>query len=277
MARGELKRSWETTNINNYNRSRYTFIKKRIYNMEHYRPRLYGDRRTAFEHLTKKQSRVLVIGDLHEPFCLDKYLDFCLDIQARYLTNKTIFIGDIIDSHGWSYHELDPDGLSAGSELSLAIKRIARWYDAFPKADVLIGNHDRMASRKAMSGGVPSAWIKGYNEVLRTPNWNWTDRVVIDDVQYLHGEGGTARTKCRADLQSTIQGHLHTQAYCDHYVGAHYKIFGCQVGCGIDFDQYSFAYAKRGKKPAIGVGVCIGGTTCINELMNLGTQKDTFF
>ena len=34
-------------------------------------------RRVAYENLTKKQSRVLVIGDLHEPFCLDGYLDHC--------------------------------------------------------------------------------------------------------------------------------------------------------------------------------------------------------
>jgi len=29
------------------------------------------------------------------------------------------------------------------------------------------------------------------------------------------------------------------------------------------------AYAKRGKKPAIGCAVIINGTTCINELMHL--------
>ena len=88
--------------------------------------------------------------------------------------HEVIFIGDVIDSHGFSYHEPDPDGLSAGDELKYAIKRIARWYNAFNNStvpngvDVMIGNHDRMAARKAMSGGIPSAWIKSYNEVLKT-------------------------------------------------------------------------------------------------------------
>ena len=136
-------------------------------------------------------------------------------------------------------------------------------------ADVIIGNHDRLIMRKAFSGGIPKVWIKEYKDVLNTPQWNWTDRVVYDNVQYIHGEGGTARTKCRADLMNTVQGHLHTQAYCEWYVGANFKIFGMQVGCGIDHDSYGMAYAKRGKKPAIGCGVVVGGHTAFNVLMNL--------
>ena len=67
-----------------------------------------------------------------------------------------IFIGDLIDSHGWSYHEHDPDGMSAGDELNLAINQIKDWYHAFPDADVCVGNHDRMHARKMFTAGVPS-------------------------------------------------------------------------------------------------------------------------
>jgi hypothetical protein len=52
-------------------------------------------------------------------------------------------------------------------------------------------------------------------------------------------------------------------------VGQNFKIFGTQVGCGIDHDSYAMAYAKRGKKPAIGCAVVIDGNTCVNELMEL--------
>jgi hypothetical protein len=68
---------------------------------------------------------------------------------------------------------------------------------------------------------------------------------------------------------STVQGHLHTQCYVQWFVGQNFKIFGMQVGCGIDNDAYAMGYAKRGKKPAIGCGVVIGGHTAINELMDL--------
>ena len=218
---------------------------------------------------TTKKSRVLVIGDLHAPFDLDSYLDFCKGLRKKYKTNETVFIGDVIDNHYSSYHETDPDGLSGGGELRAAIDHVARWHKAFPKATVLVGNHDRMIMRKAFSSAIPKAWIKDYNEVLGTPGWNWVDRHVIDGVQYIHGEGGTARTRCKADLMSTVQGHLHTQAYTEWVVGANYKVFGMQVGTGIDFDQYAFGYAKRGKKPAVGAGIVIEGKTAINELMDL--------
>ena len=92
---------------------------------------------------------------------------------------------------------------------------------------------------------------------------------MIDKVQYIHGEGGTARTRCKADLMSTVQGHLHTQAYVEHVVGANYKVFGMQVGSGIDFDQYAFGYAKRGKKPAVSAGIVIDGKTALVEMMDL--------
>ena len=88
-------------------------------------------------------------------------------------------------------------------------------------------------------------------------------------MQYIHGEAGTARTKCRADMMNTVQGHLHTQCYTEHYVGQNYRIFE-PVGCGIDHDSYAMAYAKAGKKPAIGcVVVKDNGKLPINIMMEL--------
>lgn len=216
-----------------------------------------------------KGENILIIGDLHEPFCLDGYLEFCKKQYDKYGCTKVIFIGDIIDNHYTSYHETDADGLSGGQELDIAKDKIQRWYKTFPKAYVIIGNHDRMVMRKAQTSAIPQAWIRSYKEVLETPDWEFTDRVVIGDVQYIHGEGGTARTKCKADLMPTVQGHLHTQAYTEWIVGAKFKIFGTQVGCGIDHESYAMAYAKRGKKPAIGCVVMLNESQPINILMEL--------
>jgi metallophosphoesterase superfamily enzyme len=235
------------------------------------RPRLTADEYLFLKknYRTKNGNRVLAIGDLHEPFCLDGYLDFCKEIYSKYQCNKVVFIGDVIDNHFSSYHETSADGLSGGQELDLAIEKLAAWYEAFPIADVTIGNHDRLIMRKAQTGAVPKAWIKEYKEVLGVPGWNFTERVVIDGVQYIHGEAGTAKAKCRADMMSTVQGHLHTQAYTEWFVGANFRIFGMQLGCGIDHNSYAMAYAKAGKKPAIGCGVIIDGDVAINELMKL--------
>ena len=218
---------------------------------------------------SKSGKNVLVIGDLHEPFCLDGYLEHCIETYNKYKCNEVVFIGDIIDNHASSYHETDPDGHSAGQELKMAIQRIKQWYSAFPKATVIIGNHDRLIMRKAYSSGLSKMWIKDYAEVLGTPGWNFTDSIEIDNVLYIHGEGGTARARVRRDLQSVVQGHLHSQAYIDWCVGAKFKLFGMQTGCGIDHRSYAMAYGKEGPKPAIACGVILQGEIPINIMMNL--------
>ncbi len=212
---------------------------------------------------------VLCIGDLHCPFDLESYFDFVCDIADIHKPDVVVFIGDVVDNHYASYHETDPDGMGGRDELDLAIERLARWYSKFPNAYVTIGNHDRMVMRKSQTSHIPRRWIKSYSEVLETPDWYFTDKVDIDGVQYIHGEAGTARTKCKMDMMSTVQGHLHTQAYTDWQVGRKFKIFGMQVGCGIDFSSYAMAYAKAGKKPAIGCGVIINGEVAINRMMEL--------
>ncbi|QDP67604.1 MAG: hypothetical protein GOVbin568_43 [Prokaryotic dsDNA virus sp.] len=215
-------------------------------------------------------NNVLVIGDLHEPFCLNGYLEFCQEQYYKHNCNEVVFIGDIIDNHYSSYHETSADGMGGLDELELAISKIAKWRDAFPEATVLIGNHDRIIMRKAQTSAIPSKWIKSYKDVLEVPKWTFVERYVKDGVQYIHGEAGTARTKCRADMMNTVQGHLHTQAYTEHYVGQRYRVYGTQVGCGIDQKSYAMAYAKAGKKPAIGcVVVKDNGTLPINILMEL--------
>lgn len=227
--------------------------------------------RKAYDWLTANTSRVLVIGDLHCPFDLDGYLEHCQDIYSRHNCNRVVFIGDIIDNHYSSYHETDPDGFGGGEELERAIHHVARWSEAFPDAHVLIGNHDRIIMRKAFSSSIPKAWVKSYNEVLGT-DWDWAEHLVIDGVQYVHGEGGTARTKAKNDMMSTVQGHIHTACYVDWMVGRNFRIFGMQVGCGIDHEAYAAAYARHYKKQAIGCGVVIGGEVAINCLMTLGSE-----
>ena len=236
-----------------------------------YRPRLTNGLNSLVSSLKNNSNRVLVIGDLHEPFCLDSYLKHCIKIYKKYNCNKVIFIGDCIDNHYSSYHESDPDGMGGGDELDLAINRLSRWVRAFPVAYVTIGNHDRIISRKAFSSGIPKMWIKQYNDVLKAPGWSFVDSIIIDKVLYQHGEGGTARTKMRKELISTVQGHLHMQGYIDYQVGRNYKIFGSQVGCGIDYKKYAFAYGKSFGKPFISCLVVLNnGKLPILEPMELG-------
>jgi|TARA_B110000908_G_scaffold110180_1_gene129164 metallophosphoesterase superfamily enzyme len=242
-----------------------------------YRPRLKGQKLEMYNNWTKEESRVLIIGDTHCPFDLDTYLDFLTDTYNKYNCNKVVHIGDELDNHFSSYHETDANAMGGGDELAFAKKRLARYYKQFPDVDVIIGNHSRLIMRKAQSGGVPKEWMREYNDVLGVPNWNFHTELEIDGVLYAHGEGGTARGKCKADLQSVVQGHLHTQLYAEYVVGRNNRVFGMQVGCGIDHEAYAFGYAKAGKKPAIGCGVVIDGKEAIAVPMIIENYSKTKF
>lgn len=206
-------------------------------------------------------NNILVIGDLHAPFTLPKYLKFCREQQEQYNCGTVIFIGDIIDNHFSSYHESDPDGYSAGEELDRAIDMISDWNYTFPKATVIIGNHDRLVYRKAYSSGVSKRWIKDYKDVLSTPNWNFVENIELFGVNFNHGEGGTAESRMKSELQSQVQGHLHSQLYVKYAVGANFIVYGMQVGCGVDIKSYAMAYGKNFKKSAIGCGVVLNSGT----------------
>lgn len=217
--------------------------------------------------LNGNPNNILVIGDLHEPFCLQGYLEFCRKIQEKMNCGSVLFIGDIIDNHYSSYHETDPDGFSAGEELDRAIAKIADWYKTFPKATVVIGNHDRLVHRKAYSAGVSERWIRKYHEVLDTPNWKFVENIEIDEINFNHGEGGTARSKMKNEIQSQVQGHFHNQAYIEYAVGPTSRIFGMQVGCGVDRKAYAMAYGKNFKKPVISCGTVSEGIPQLHPMM----------
>jgi predicted phosphodiesterase len=209
-------------------------------------------------------SKILIIGDIHEPFCKEGYLEHCKQVYKQFNCNKVVFIGDIIDSHFSSFHNTDPDGLSALEELNASIKKLARWYKAFPKATVIIGNHDRIVYRKAFASGISSKWIKEYKEVLRVEGWQFVTEAQIDNVIYVHGEGMQAFPKAKTLFRSVVAGHSHTKCSIEYLN----NIFGMQVGCGIDKDAYSMAYARNFAPPQLACAVVLEGKLPIIVKMN---------
>ena len=214
-------------------------------------------------------SKVLVVGDLHCPFDLDGYLTHCKSVYKKYNCDTVVFIGDVIDNHYSSYHETFVDGYGGGSELQEAIEHVKPYYKAFPNATVIIGNHDRIVMRKGQTSNIPQAWLRSFNEVLGTDGWDWKETHFIDGVQFVHGEGGTARTMMKNEATSIVAGHRHTQCYIEHLFGHKTHLFAVQVGCGVDHSAYAMAYAKYGKKPAISCAVILDGKTPIIEVMEL--------
>ena len=99
------------------------------------------------------KNNILVIGDVHAPFTHKEYLQFCRHQQEVFDCGQVIFIGDIVDFHYSSFHNTDPDGLSAGDEAEEAQQQLEEWYQMFPKATVTVGNHDLIMYRKMFASG----------------------------------------------------------------------------------------------------------------------------
>jgi predicted phosphodiesterase len=213
---------------------------------------------------------VLVIGDPHEPFTKEGYLEFCRKIQEEYDCGTVIHIGDAVDNHAVSYHEKDPEGMSAGDEFNLAIERMKRWYHTFPNVKVCIGNHDALPFRKAFSAGLPKTWLKTYQELLQSPpTWEWDFVHQVNGVIYQHGTGLSgemaAINAARENRQSTVIGHLHTVMNTRFLASYKDLIFGVTVGCGIDHEKYAFAYGKQNtRKPVVACAVILDGKLPIN-------------
>ena len=214
-------------------------------------------------------NNVLCIGDLHTPFEHKDYLEFCKKIYKKYNCDTVVFLGDILDCHYSSYHETSPDGFGGEEELLRAKKSIAEYHRTFPNSKVCIGNHDAIPNRKAFSGGLSKQWVKSMGEVLETPTWSYADHFVIDGVKYTHGTGRKARQRSQQDMLSLIQGHYHSESYIENYVGADgTRRFAMQIGCGINIDEYAFAYGRHFAKPHLCAGVVIGGKLPIIEFMD---------
>jgi len=222
--------------------------------------------------ISKQHINRLIIGDLHAPWILDGYLEWCKEMEKEYKCNKVMFIGDIIDSGAWSFHEHDVDGLSVGDELSASIKQLQLAYKLFPKADITLGNHDLLVARKARAAGLSQRFIKDFGEIIEAPKeWNFRHEFIYDNVRHIHGSIGNAFIRAKESRMSTVQGHLHSQAFLQYSVSEKDVIYGLQLGCGIDREAFAFDYAKpMPKKPIISAGITLdNGKIPMLRLMNL--------
>lgn len=231
----------------------------------------------SFKPYTKgNKKNILEIGDLHEPFSLDDYIEFCRETQEKYKCGLVIFIGDLLDQHAMNYHEHNPDGLSPGEETFLAINRMNAWYKTFPNSKVCPGNHDLIAYRKMHTYGISNIFAKEYKDVINAPkSWLFKTNHIINNVFYTHGTGVSGVSGCFKIMQqnrmSSVIGHLHSES--NIRFSASYKdlLFAKTVGCGINYKLYPFDYGKNFvAKPIINVGVTLeNGTLPLLIPMNL--------
>lgn len=207
-------------------------------------------------------SRVLIVGDIHEPVSHSGYLQFCKDLYNKCQCDTVVFIGDVVDHQGITFHANNPMCPGPNDEAELAEQKIRKWYSAFPKAKVCIGNHDERVIRLAESVNIPSRYLRDHAEVWKTPEWEWGFDFIIDDVYYWHGTGRSginpAFNVMKDMLMSVVMGHCHSAAGTKWIANPLRRVFGMDTGCGIDIDAWQFAYGKHERKrPILGAGVVL--------------------
>lgn len=218
------------------------------------------------------QRNVIIIGDLHLPYTRPGYLQFCKDTKRKYKCDTVVFMGDIADLHAVSYHEKHPDADGPTQEMLRTKAAVSKWYRAFPKATVTYGNHDRLIIRKAATSSISELALKTFSEMWGTPGWNWVRSITIDGVLYIHGDGcggglHPAYNTMRKMAQSVVLGHHHTCAGVKFLCNPERRLFGMDVGCGVNWRAVQFLYQDRNPcKPIMSVGTVIGGVPQIHVM-----------
>lgn len=224
--------------------------------------------------------KVLIVGDLHLPFDHPNYLKFLRDQVEVEKPDKIVFIGDFIDHYALSRFTLDPDQQGQKPEFQKALKKAQPYYDLFPEAIWIVGNHDRRPYRKATEIGLGGEFTKGLKDIYCCPpKWKVMDSVEIDGVFYYHGEtGGGASGWQNASLlfsQSVCFGHYHSVAgvrYVQNVAGE--QMFTMVTGAGVDDRAYAFAYGKNfPKKSVLSCGVIEDGVYAKVVPMNMRDRK----
>ena len=218
-------------------------------------------------------ARVLVIGDCHCPGMRTGYVDFLKRVADSYSVTRVVHIGDLVDWASISYHEKSPSLRNASLEYSKARRQVATLTKAFPKADWLIGNHDALTERQAITAGLPPELLRDYADM-----WNvgWSihprfSKLIIDGVIYSHGDSGRANQdaayqQAKDNFRSTVIGHFHSQAGVRWWANPEFR----RRGRFVPAHRYRGASAEfrdSGTKP-LGPGPCPGSNTAAGSPTN---------
>lgn len=212
---------------------------------------------------------ILVISDQHFPYSHADIIPFLTKVKEVYKPNHIVNIGDETDSHAVSFHDSDPDLMSAGDELEAAILKMQPLYKLFPKMDILESNHGSLNIRKAMASGLPRAAIKEYQDVLRAPKtWIWHESLIIQTrlgpVFFCHNRARSALKNSQMIGMSFVQGHHHSTAEISYWSSPERLLFGVTVGCLIDGKSRAFAYNKlQLARPVLSVAVIVNGVPAL--------------
>ena len=210
---------------------------------------------------TQDNSRILFISDLHAPYQHAGAVEWLAMLKDKYNPTRVICVGDECDKQSLSYHDSNPDLYSAGHELLAARKVMKQLHDLFPVMDIMESNHGSLHLRKALTHGIPQAYIKSYNDILEVGSgWVWHHDMIIElpngqDCYITHGKNANGLRLSQNMGMNVVQGHHHSEFGIGYWSNPRNLFFAMAVGCLIDDKSLAMRYNKLTmKRPIIGTG-----------------------
>ena len=205
----------------------------------------------------------IIISDCHSPYHHRDTLAFLEAIKYEYDIEIAKNVGDIVDNHTASFHDIEYGCLSPKDEFLQARKFCQELAEIFPEMTISTGNHCIMTHRKAKMAGISLDHIKSYNEIYGV-NWDWVDHdwFKVNEFNHcmmVHAMSKTTLTNAKTHSHCSIQGHHHGTYGLEYFADKQVLRWSMTVGCLIDPDSPAFNYAKgnTNNRPIIGCGAIV--------------------
>jgi hypothetical protein len=194
-------------------------------------------------------------------------LAFLAAAKDEYDLEAAVSVGDIVDNHYPSYHEIEPGTYDGETELKLARVFLQELEELYPELLITEGNHDALPLRKAKTARIPEQHIRNYNEVFGVgPGWEWHRQVLLKTdaglVLVTHTIGSNTRTNASRFSFSSVQGHHHSEYGLHYYADNANLRWSMGTGCLINIQSPAFNYGSRAvlRRPVLGIGALVEGT-----------------
>lgn len=221
---------------------------------------------------------IITISDNHAPYGHPDTPAFLRSIKEKYWkrAKKPLVVvgGDEQDGHAISFHDSDPDLMSASDELKTAINRLKPIYAIFPKATVLESNHGSLFYRRMKTHGIPRFVVKAYREVIEAPKtWHWVPDLTVKMsngqlVYMCHGKIANVLQLSQTMGMSVVQFHYHEKFSIQYWANPVGLYWAAQAGCLIDDSSLAFAYNKLNRhRPIIGTVVVVNGHPVLEPMV----------
>lgn len=206
-------------------------------------------------------SNILVVPDLHLPFCAKNSIEFIKQTLKEQDIDEVVFTGDLVDLYMFSKYDKNPDAMNVREEINKAKKQLKQLVKMIPKAKICIGNHEMRLFKQASGAGFYTDIVKSLNAILDLPKtWVFAEKFEIDGIIFTHGDGLSGRMAAFKLIEKyrkpCVIGHLHGQFTLTYLNNGVKTCWACVAGCMVDAGSYAMAYGKYSNdRPVCGLTV----------------------